>query len=243
MDKFLVPKVPVRDETPPTGSSRPMKRSASNASLASNASGASDSSTKSTKAMAWFRILATHPRLLGARQNLFSKVALVKRKIMDDGCHVLLAGPGARVGLDLAYRPLAESLCGPDFPKSGKFEGHTIAMMEAGKDMPSYDPPAYPDELRQVQKKRTKDSEFRTATWVGSHICQSKNSVCVNAAEHIEWEPNWFNRLRDNCRGGDFCVHRPHPCMNPHRAQVEGLIDWRTYLPTDPATSVADAEE
>jgi len=110
-----------------------------------------------------------------------------------------------------------------------RYMPYHIALLAAGRSLPDVDPPAYPASLRLVKTKRKRGSaegNEKGATWVASHLCH--DGQCVNA-DHLVWEPSWFNRLRDNCPGGNECPHRPHPCLRPHRVAVEAIIDWTTY--------------
>lgn len=111
-----------------------------------------------------------------------------------------------------------------------RYMPYHIAMMKAGVLVPIYHPPVYPVGLRLVKNKRNKEAtegNEKEATWVASHLCH--NQQCIDVA-HLRWEPSWFNRLRDNCPGGQDCVHRPDACINPHRSSNEELIDWTVYI-------------
>lgn len=109
-----------------------------------------------------------------------------------------------------------------------KFELYHLAMARAGKTPPEQPPPPLPTEHRKVVKRRSSsqgDLTSKPATWVASHLCHDR--VCVNPA-HLVWEPSWFNRMRDNCPGGDGCLHLPHKCLAPHRVLAEP-VDWLDY--------------
>jgi hypothetical protein len=126
--------------------------------------------------------------------------------------------------VDNKFKPALATI--PGFPQ--RCSVYTIAMMKAGVRIPERDPPPFPDELRKVLKRSGHDFSKtpKAATWVCSHLCHNKR--CINTA-HLRWEPSWFNRLRDNCPGGDECVHRPDRCMQAHRAAGGELLDWTKY--------------
>lgn len=167
--------------------------------------------------MGWFNILLQHSKLGGARQNIIGKLRAEKKDVKETGC-IVLEKDGWRPGLDKRY---LEQLKAVAEDAGEKIMGYHIAMLEAGKEMPEEEPPKCPDKWRKVLKRAGRETD-KAATWVASHLCH--NPKCVNA-EHLVWEPSWFNRLRDNCGGGDGCVHRPHRCLAPHR-DAEELMDW-----------------
>ena len=116
----------------------------------------------------------------------------------------------------------------PEAP--ARYMPYHIALLQAQILVPEHDPPAYPEELRLVKHKRSSkaaEGNEKGATWVASHLCH--NPLCIDTG-HLRWEPSWFNRLRDNCPGGESCVHRPDACLNPHRPSEQELVDWTTYL-------------
>jgi hypothetical protein len=175
--------------------------------------------------LSWFNPLATRSDLQQCRQNLFDKIkdtttnsfgcVLVNnfkedtRPVMDKKYNSILLSKLASVDTVTRYSPYA------------------IAMMEAQQLLPPYDPPALPSKFRQVSKRNGKDTE-KEATWVVSHLCHNK--MCINV-NHLRWEPSWMNRLRDNCPGGDECVHRPDKCLRAHRQIADDeLIDWTEYV-------------
>lgn len=179
-----------------------------------------------TSKVEWFNPLVTDPRLQTVRENRFSKI----RKTKDPG-H---GHPGCKVviGFDDTTRPIADkmplelfkSVC-PTAP--ARYSPYAIAMAMAGKLVPAQEPPPYPATLRQVKHKRTKlasEGNEKGATWVVSHRCHFKS--CVEP-DHLVWEPSCFNRLRDNCPGGDACLHRPDPCLIAHRNNE--IIDWTIF--------------
>jgi hypothetical protein len=202
-------------------------RSASVASSASSAStnpgGGSD--------LAWFNLAldSNDPSVRAALQNLFSKIANTHTfgictecrptKLGEDRC-----AEDLRPMVDNKFKPALATI--PGFPQ--RCSVYTIAMMKAGVRIPERDPPPFPDELRKVLKRSGHDFSKtpKAATWVCSHLCHNKR--CINTA-HLRWEPSWFNRLRDNCPGGDECVHRPDRCMQAHRAAGGELLDWTKY--------------
>lgn len=91
---------------------------------------------------------------------------------------------------------------------------HVLALIEAGKRPPPVPPPRHPTSTKQ-------------AFWVASHLCHNKS--CTNGDSHIIWEPNWANRQRDGCRGGDACVHVPYRCIRSHR-RPEQIVDWTKLM-------------
>jgi len=174
----------------------------------------------------WFNTLAIHPDLEEARKNLFGKIA--STTIEGGGC-IIVNGfkDETRPTLDKSFVDLFKRLC-PDGP--ARFSPYHIALLKHKVLIPDYDPPPYPSEHRMVKQKRQKsaaENNEKAATWVASHLCH--NRKCINAREHLCWEPSWFNRLRDNCPGGDGCVHRPRPCLRPHRDEAE-IIDWSVLV-------------
>jgi len=131
------------------------------------------------------------------------------------GCrHVRGFTKDARIVVDQKYKHLLRE----DFPE--RFSPYVVAMAAAGQVIPWGSPPNLPDHLR--KSKKIKEVQ---ATWVASHLCHDR--LCVNP-DHLTFEPSWFNRLRDNCPGGDGCVHRPKPCIRAHRPAGE-LINWEDY--------------
>ena len=166
----------------------------------------------------WFNPLAVDPAYELARQNLVGKIE--DQWANGFGCKEVIGFTAqTRPVLDQRFLPHVSSL--DMLPK--RFSPYQIAMMQAGKLRPSMTPPDLPAELRQV-KRKAGVVVLTQATWVISHLCH--NNKCVNP-DHLVWEPNWFNRLRDNCLGGHLCVHRPHPCMAAHRSAE--IIDWTQY--------------
>lgn len=170
----------------------------------------------------WFNELATHPKLVGARQNLIKKISN-RVKVGDLGCeHVTGFVKTTRPTLDKSFQELCKQLC-PSLPE--RFLPYQISLLETGDLVPNGAPPPYPEELRLVTHKRVKsanEGNEKQATWVISHTCH--DSMCV-FPDHLTWEPSWFNRLRDNCPGGNACIHRPKPCLRAHRV-VSDLINW-----------------
>ncbi len=170
----------------------------------------------------WFNVLATHPELEGARRNLFGKI---QGTTTDEiGC-ITVNGfkEETRPTLDKSFVNDFKRVC-PDGP--ARFSPYHIAMLKEKVLVPNYDPPPYPLEHRIVKQKRSKhaaEGNEKSATWVASHLCHHKQ--CINATEHLCWEPSWFNRLRDNCPGGEVCIHRPRACLKAHRENAE-VIDW-----------------
>lgn len=103
-----------------------------------------------------------------------------------------------------------------------------VSLAKHQRLIPSFDPPAYPEEIRKVLAKRNSEPLVNggAATWVASHLCH--NSECYNP-DHLVWEPSWMNRLRDNCPGGESCSHRPHRCIRAHRNKEEVILDWTKF--------------
>lgn len=169
----------------------------------------------------WYNILCTHPELAATRARLFAKIE-----------HTLITPKGCIEveGFTKDTRPVAskqdeaalQKNCGIDIPT--RFSPYVLALAQAQVLRPENKPPAYPDSLRKVKLKGAKAIEIAKWTWSISYLCY--NRLCVNP-EHLTWEPSWFNRLRDNCPGGDICIHRPRPCLAAHRQNT--LIDWTDY--------------
>jgi len=90
---------------------------------------------------------------------------------------------------------------------------HVLALIEAGWGPPLPPPPRHPTSTKQ-------------AFWVASHLCHNKS--CTNP-DHLIWEPNWANRQRDGCMGGDVCVHVPYKCIRSHR-RPEQNVDWTKLM-------------
>ena len=168
--------------------------------------------------MSWFNELL-EPQHANAKSNLVSK--LIELRHEPTGC--ITRASDTRLCLDKRSTPSITNL-----PQ--RFEPYHAAMLKANKMIPDTVPPRLPQAWRQVQKKRWADVDLdKDATWVASHLCRNKR--CMNA-DHIVWEPNWFNRLRDNCPGGDDCDHRPHKCIQAHRKKGE-IYDWTTLATAD----------
>lgn len=174
--------------------------------------------------LTWFNVLAGAEQA-EPRANLVQKIGDTKRV---DGCLLVEGfGPETRPVMDKKWLAKFRETC-PDAP--ARFSPYHIALLKARVLVPAADPPPYPAELRLVKQKRSSkaaDGNEKSATWVASHLCH--NHQCVDV-EHLRWEPSWFNRLRDNCPGGDNCPHRPDACINPHRPAEEELVDWTKYL-------------
>jgi len=114
-----------------------------------------------------------------------------------------------------------------------KLNASHVAMLQAGKPRPTGSPPACPDAWAKAGKRK-RGQQATANHWVVSHLCHHKR--CVNS-EHLIWEPDWYNRARDNCPGvvrcdncntisRASCRHVP-ACGQPHR---QGLMDWRTLV-------------
>lgn len=172
----------------------------------------------------WVKILATHEDLADCRQNLFRKIQDTKD---NKGClEVEKFSESTRPVMD---KKLLEKFKRYAVDAPERFSPYVIALVQAGKVVPDFDPPRYPDALRKVKNKRTSSSKVddQVATWVASHLCH--NRLCCNT-EHLVWEPSWMNRLRDNCPGGEACIHGPDQCLRPHRPSPEERVDWTNYL-------------
>jgi len=129
-----------------------------------------------------------------------------------------------------------------------------VALYKVGRKLPAESPPPPPPyllailKLQKIGKVILNEKKFR---WVASHLCNSfqpedrEDSTldCVTASSeddtHLCWEPDWSNRLRDNCLSvfvcencdSSFnslscpncaedikaCSHVP-PCLKPHKA-------------------------
>lgn len=177
--------------------------------------------------LAWFNPLASDPQLRGVRDHLAAKISAVAASALGCGGCVKVVGfnENTRPVANAAEMRLLKTVC-PSAP--ARFSPYVISMAKAGMLLPDRPPPPYPAELRHVKHKRTAaaaEGNEKGATWVASHRCH--NRECVNA-ERLVWEPSWFNRLRDNCPGGEACGHRPHPCLASHRP-AGGIVDWTVY--------------
>ena len=172
----------------------------------------------------WFNNLVSDPFLKEARESLIAKISETEEQ--TGGC-IIVKGfkDTTRPVMDKKFLAVFKQRC-LDAPE--RYSPYVISMLKERILIPDREPPRYPAELRQVKNKRSSsalaDNE-KDATWVCSHLCHNK--LCINPA-HLRWEPSWFNRLRDNCPGGDNCMHRPDACLNPHR--VLEVIDWTQYL-------------
>lgn len=175
----------------------------------------------------WYNPLINDPRLASVRSNLFNKISAQgpSKKGHPDCVKVVGFDETTRPVVDKAQLARFRSIA-PDAP--ARYSPYVIALAKVGVRLPEKPPPAYPRELRQVKQKRAAsaaEGNEKEATWVVSHLCH--NRECVNT-DHLTWEPSWFNRLRDNCSGGDACGHRPFPCLRSHRGDLQ-IVDWTTY--------------
>lgn len=175
--------------------------------------------------MRWFNQLIDNPTLRPALHNLTMKIDAVDQT--ESGCRQVVGKDERfRPQIDKKLREEAREIC-PGLPE--RFAPYHISLARNGKHMPTTDPPRYPPELRKVKDFRIAGAapgNDKEANWVASHLCHNRR--CIRP-EHLEWEPSWMNRLRDNCPGGDACIHRPKPCIAPHRRQEE-LVDWTRYM-------------
>lgn len=175
--------------------------------------------------LTWFNKLAIDPSLAPAKANLERKIAHTRN---DNGCTVVVGFTAeTRPVLDKDFLEVFREICGE---APARYAPYHIAMLQANKLVPEGEPCSYPEGLRLVKHKRVKTAapgNEKAATWVASHLCH--NNKCINI-NHLTWEPSWFNRLRDNCPGGEACVHRPHACLQPHRPADRELIDWTQYM-------------
>ena len=174
--------------------------------------------------MRWFNVLLSDARLAGARENIVGKLAGKVTK--ENGC---IEMPDAKYSagefrpvLDKKFLDLFKSIA-EDAP--ARISHYQVALLEDGREIVADEPPKLPEKFRKVLKRGGKDLD-KGATWVASHLCHNKK--CCNK-QHLVWEPSWMNRMRDNCPGGDECVHRPFKCLRAHR-EAEELVDWTEYL-------------
>ncbi len=170
--------------------------------------------------MSWFNVLCNDLRFAEAKENLVSKLGNpIKHEKLSNGCITVLAfNDDTRLCLDKRFASAPDSII---LPK--RFMPYHAALLKHGKNIPKKEPPRLPLKWRKVTAKRHIDEHVeKVATWVASHLCHNKR--CINP-EHIEWEPNWFNRMRDNCAGGDDCRHLPFKCLQGHRSE-ETYYDW-----------------
>jgi len=118
-----------------------------------------------------------------------------------------------------------------------KINASHIALLKAGTRRPDVDTPACPQAF--VQASGGALVEGRGNRWVASHLCHNKWCIQPN---HIVWEPDWYNRARDNCVGQiicsncttlvpNSCQHIP-PCMRPHRGIQ--IPDWHPLIQQAP---------
>jgi hypothetical protein len=173
--------------------------------------------------LSWFNKLVTNSDLRPVLANLGQKIKDFSVQ-PESGCRFV-------AGFTEETRPVVDkkfkALLDESFPE--RYSPYVISLALAGVQIPDYDPPKLPLSLRKVLHKRVaaaSDGNEKDATWVASHLCHQRR--CINT-DHLRWEPSWFNRLRDNCSGGDSCIHRPDRCLRPHRNALE-LIDWTTYI-------------
>lgn len=174
--------------------------------------------------MEWFNKLIDTPELQPALQNLTAKITNIET--LPRNCQQVIGfTQQTRPTLDKKFKPLQQTLL-PDAPE--RFSPYVISLAKNQVRIPANNPPSYPEHLRKVKQKRSSleaAGNEKEATWVASHLCH--NPKCINP-EHLRWEPSWMNRLRDNCVGGEGCVHRPDRCLAAHRDPTE-LIDWTSY--------------
>jgi hypothetical protein len=176
--------------------------------------------------MDWFNALVQNPDLSDVLRHLSGKIEDLD-KTGDCGCWEAVKEDFRPVA-DKKFATKIEKLL-PNAPQ--RFQHYHIGMAKAGVLIPNFPPPAYPPSLRMVKTKRNSsatDGNEKDATWVCSHLCHNKK--CANP-EHMRWEPSWFNRLRDNCPGGELCNHRPDACLNAHRKNE--VVDWTTFSSID----------
>lgn len=170
--------------------------------------------------MQWFNKLLREPALQKERDNLVGKIA-GRKPVGDLGClEVPGQGKEFRPQMDKKYRENAKKVL-DELPE--RYAHYHIGMLAGGVAMMDRDAPRVPEKWRKVLTRSGKVMD-KDATWVCSHLCH--NPKCSNH-EHLRWEPSWMNRLRDNCAGGDACVHRPQ-CLRAHRD--EEIIDWTEAL-------------
>jgi len=177
--------------------------------------------------VAWFNTLMIAPHLSFLRAHLFVKIEAPRSVIATTGCIIYkIAGDFQRIDIDKSIRQTLVStdlLFEEQLPI--KINAHHIALLKAGKFIPNRSPPLPPKAL--LTRSSATSSRF-----VASHLCHQK--ACINP-DHLVWEPDWYNRLRDNClaqsltcgcgKVHDVCVHVPK-CICSHR-KVD-VIDWHT---------------
>jgi hypothetical protein len=205
----------------------PLQPISNNLSTLTTASTSAKKNVGGASKLSWFNPLATRSDLQACRQNLFNKIKDTTTNSF--GCvSVRNFNEDTRPVMDKHYNSiLLSKLASADTVT--RYSPYAIAMMQAQQLLPACDPPALPAKFRQVTKRNGKDTE-KEATWVVSHLCHNKRCVHV---EHLRWEPSWMNRLRDNCPGGDECVHRPDKCLRAHRQITDDeLINWKDYIDT-----------
>ncbi|KAJ5096490.1 hypothetical protein NUU61_005846 [Penicillium alfredii] len=179
--------------------------------------------------MRWLNQLIDSPVLQPALLNLAAKIQDTEET--SNGC-VQVTGKDERFRPQIDRRLREQAR--PQFPElPERFAPYHISLACAGRHVPTTNLPAYPAELRKVKEKRSARASLgneKDACWVTSHLCHNRR--CINP-DHLEWEPSWMNRLRDNCPGGDACVYRPRLCLAPHR-HPEELVDWTKYWHVEP---------
>jgi len=175
--------------------------------------------------MQWFNVLATDPKVKSAKANLVGKFTKASTKTTNVDCTEITSFKSERITMDKQFQQIFSKHC-PSAPE--RYSLYRVALLKASQLVPTFDPPALPAEHRQVKNRRKAGALVeKKATWVGSHRCHNHN--CVNV-DHLCWEPSWFNRLRDNCLGGEKCFHRPKPCLNAHRPAEGDLLDWTAFI-------------
>jgi len=109
----------------------------------------------------------------------------------------------------------------PNIGLPKKLGWHHIALYKANKPLPTASPPPKPF---QGDKK----NKIQCSKWVASHLCHCPKSDtkdwlmninCVSP-EHLIWEADWQNKLRDGCTGTiqcPCCTKQIYQC--PHNPQ------------------------
>lgn len=161
------------------------------------------------KDISYLRDLYKHPNLISKLHSKAKSASM--RSTTDPACLITSIGAKSenhpRVCIEKAdHQRLLQA--SPNLPY--KIQASHLALLEAERPLPE-EMPCIPSGL---QSK---------ISWVASHLCH--NSRCIDPT-HLVWEPDWYNRSRDNCLREvecpkcscrfPVCSHEP-PCLKAHK--------------------------